>query len=422
MNNKVDVLVIGAGPAGLAAAIKARETGVDNVLIVERSEELGGLLHQCIHDGFGLQYFKKDLTGPEYAYRFIQRVKELGIDYLLKTMVLDITPKKEVVMMNAEEGLLRLNPKAIVLAMGCRERTRYNIHIPGTRPAGIFTAGTAQRLINVEDYLPGDHVVILGSGDIGMIMARRLTLEGAKVEAVIEILSYPGGLIRNEIQCLKDFDIPIFLGHTITEIHGLNRIEAVSVSKVNEDFNPITATTRKIECNTLLLSVGLIPENELSLNAGVSLDPISGGPVIDEDMQTTIPGIFAGGNVVHVLDLVDNVSWEAEVAGLSAAKYILGELPSFSRTIKLGAGSGIRHILPSFISGQKEVTLYMRVSKPNQNVILKVTDDIDKNCLYRKKLLAVRPSEMLKLKLTKESVQSLGKQSKQLIVSCAGGK
>jgi len=422
MNNLVDLLVIGGGPAGLAAAIKAKEAGVENLLIIERSEELGGLLHQCIHDGFGLLYFKEDLTGPEYGYKFIQKVKELGIDYLLETMVLDITPRKEVLAMNADKGIIRLNPKTIVLAMGCRERTRHNIHLPGTRPAGIYTAGTAQRLINVEGYIPGNRVVILGSGDIGMIMARRLTLEGAKVEAVVEILPYIGGLIRNEVQCLRDFDIPVFLGHTITEIYGLDRIEGINISKINENGDLVPETTRKIKCNTLLLSVGLIPENELSLNAGVELDPITGGPVVDEDMQTNVPGIFAAGNVVHILDLVDNVSWEAEVAGLSATKYILGELPPSLRKIKVKAGNGIKYVIPSYISGQKEVNLYMRVSEPEQDVILKVVDDSTGRCLSKKKLLVVRPSEMITKKITEKELKSLGKRSNQLILSCVKGE
>ena len=422
MNKKVDILIIGGGPAGLAAAIKAKEAGVDNVLIIERAEELGGLLHQCIHNGFGLHYFKEDLTGPEYASYFIDKVDKLNIDHLLETMVLDITQDKEVLALNAEDGVIRLNPKAIVLAMGCREKTRYAIFIPGTRPAGIFTAGTAQRLINVEGYLPGDQIVILGSGDIGMIMARRLTLEGAEIKAVVEILPYIGGLIRNEVQCLNDFTIPTFLEHTVTEIQGLNRIEGVNISRIGKNGKPVDNTSRHIKCNTLLLSVGLIPENELSSKAGVQLDPVTGGPIIDEDMQTNIPGIFAAGNVAHVIDLVDNVSEEAEVAGLSAAKYVLGDLHPSPKMIKVCAGKGIKYIIPHYISGKKGTKLYMRVSNPNQYVTLKVIDEFANKTIYKKKLPIVRPSEMICRTITKESLESLSEKSNKIIVSCDKGK
>jgi len=413
MSVQADLVVIGAGPAGLAAAIKAKEMGVENVVIMERAEQLGGLLHQCIHNGFGLQYFKEDLTGPEYAYRFIKKAKSLGIKFLLKTMVLDISPDKEITAVSAEKGILHLHPKAIVLAMGCRERTRGAINIPGTRPAGIFTAGVAQRFINVEGFIPGKRIVILGSGDVGMIMARRLTLEGAKVEAMVEILPYVGGLIRNEVQCIHDFNIPLFLEHTVTNIHGLNRIEAVTIAKVDKDKNPISGTERKIECDTLLLSVGLIPENELSLKAGVKLDPITGGPIVDEMMQTTVPGIFAGGNVVHVHDLVDYVSLESEVAGESAANYILSKTPFHKTKINLKAGDGIRYVVPSVISGQQEVTLYMRVLRPDKNVVLEVGDG-----LLRRRLPMVKPSEMLKIVLSLNKLKMIRDGTKELVVSC----
>jgi thioredoxin reductase len=317
----IDVAVIGSGPAGMAAAIRTREEGAEHVLILERQEQLGGLLHQCVHNGFGLFYFEQDLTGPEYGHRFAEKVKDLGIQVLLETMVTQISPDRQITAVNNREGILRLKPKSIVLAMGCRERSRGQLNVPGTRPAGIFTAGTAQRFVNVEGWIPGKKAVILGSGDIGMIMARRLTLEGAEVRAVVEILPYIGGLTRNEVQCLHDFHIPLLLEHTVTEIHGQQRLEAVTIAKVNKDKKPINGTAQMIECDTLLLSVGLIPENELSKMAGVALDPLTGGPVVDQWRETNVSGIFAGGNVVHVHDLVDEVSWEAEIAGTSAARF-----------------------------------------------------------------------------------------------------
>jgi len=412
MNLNPDVVVIGSGPAGLAAAIKAKEYGVENVLIIERAEQLGGLLSQCIHQGFGLHYFKEDMTGPEYAYRFIKKVQELKIDSLLETMVIDLSSDKKILAVNPKMGILNLNPKAIILAMGCRERTRGAINIPGTRPAGIFTAGTAQRFINVEGFLPGKHIVILGSGDIGMIMARRLTLEGAKIEAVIEIMPYIGGLIRNEVQCLHDFNIPVFTGHTITKIHGSERIEAVTMSKVDEHMNPIPGTEKRIECDTLLLSVGLIPENELSKKAGIKLDPITGGPIVDERMGTTIPGIFACGNVVHVHDLVDDVTVASEVAGVNAAKYALGELPPLKRKIRIKPGENIRYVIPHYISGKIDVTLYMRVTKPAEKVTLRIGNDF-----LKKNLRWVRPSEMIKVTLSAEKLKHLGKME-ELVVSC----
>lgn len=406
----IDVAVIGAGPAGLAAAIKAKESGADKVVIMERAEQLGGLLHQCIHNGFGLFYFNEDLTGPEYAHRFIEKAMDTGIESLLETMVIEITPGRQIKAVNRESGYFSIYPRSIVLAMGCRERARGAIGIPGTRPSGIFTAGTAQRFVNVEGYIPGKRVVILGSGDIGMIMARRLTLEGAKVEAVLEILPYTGGLIRNEVQCLRDFNIPLFLKHTVTQIQGKQRLEAVIVAKVDDTNVPITGTERIIECDTLLLSVGLIPENELSQMAGVQLDKITGGPVVDERRQTSVPGIFAGGNVVHVHDLVDNVSIESELAGKNAALFASGS-PLNDTKIKLKTGNNIRYIVPQTISGLDNVTLFMRVGTMEENVRLRVGN------ILTRTLRVVKPSEMLKIDISKEQLKKV-EDANEITVSC----
>jgi len=408
----VDVAVIGAGPAGMAAAIKAKEAGAKNVVIMERAEQLGGLLHQCIHNGFGLLYFKEDLTGPEYAHRFIEKVMDTGIEPLLETMVIRISNDRAVSAVSKAVGYINFKPRSIVLAMGCRERTRGALNIPGSRPAGILTAGTAQRFVNVEGFIPGKKIVILGSGDIGMIMARRLTLEGAKVEAVVEILPYVGGLIRNEVQCVHDFHIPMYLKHTVAQIHGEERVEAVTMAQVDDNNCPIAGTERKIECDTLLLSVGLIPENELSLMAGVKLDPITGGAIVDETRQTSVVGIFAGGNVLHVHDLVDNVSSESELAGQSAASFAKEEKPLERGKIALKRGRNIRYVVPHTISGQKDVTLYMRVNHPEETVRIKVGD------VMTKALRVVKPSEMLKIDLSTEELKRLGKETKQIIVDC----
>lgn len=408
----IDVAVIGAGPAGLAAAIAAREAGVENVTIIERAEAPGGLLFQCIHNGFGLQRFKEDLTGPEYAHRFIEKARDLKVNLLLSSMVLDIKPDRRLLAANSKDGLLNLKPKAIVLAMGCRERSRQSLMIPGTRPAGIFSAGTAQRFVNVEGYMPGRRFVILGSGDVGMIMARRLTLEGAEVKAVVEVMPYVGGLIRNEVQCLHDFDIPLMLRHTVTNVHGQERVEAVTVAEVDACREPVPGTEQTIECDTLLLSVGLIPENELSVKAGVVLDPEIGGPIVNERMETSVPGIFAGGNVVHVHDLVDNVSEEAEKAGQHAAEYAMGKTKLGEARLRLSAGSNIRYVIPHTISGDRDVTLYMRVKEPADKVKLTIGN------VYSKTLRAVRPGEMLKVSLTANELVKLDKGASELVVSC----
>ena len=320
-----DIVIIGGGPAGLAAAVSAKNNGIDDILILERDKELGGILNQCIHNGFGLHTFKEELTGPEYAGRFISQVKDLGIEYKLNTMVMDISHEKVVTAMNREDGLFEIQAKAVILAMGCRERPRGALNIPGYRPAGIYSAGTAQRLVNIEGFMPGREVVILGSGDIGLIMARRMTLEGAKVKVVAELMPYSGGLKRNIVQCLDDYGIPLKLSHTVVDIKGKERVEGITLAEVDSKGKPIPGTEEEYSCDTLLLSVGLIPENEISKGMGVDMNPVTSGPKVNESLETNIPGVFACGNVLHVHDLVDFVSEEADRAGTCAARYILQE-------------------------------------------------------------------------------------------------
>jgi len=405
----VDVAVIGGGAAGLAAAIRARETGAERVTILDRNSELGGILPQCIHTGFGLHHFRENLTGPEYIARFIERARNLKIECKLDTMVLRVTPEKEVVAVNSRDGLMTLKSGAIVLAMGCRERPRGALGIPGTRPAGIFTAGTAQRLMDIEGYLPGKRIVILGSGDVGLIMARRFAMEGAKVEAVVEIMPYPGGLSRNLVQCLEGFQIPLLLEHTITFIHGADRVEAVTIARVDEGGSPISGTERTIRCDTLILSVGLIPENELSEAAGIVLDTATGGPFVNERMETSIPGIFACGNVVHVHDLVDYVTEMGELAGESAASHALGKLPPLTRKIVLKAGQNVRYVVPQIISGEEPSALFLRVRKPMRNVKVKIGN-------LTMPIRVVRPPETVVLRLTEKRLEKLGKE-KELTVN-----
>ena len=346
---KYDLVIVGGGPAGLAAAIAAKDNGIDSILIIERDRELGGILNQCIHNGFGLHTFKEELTGPEYASRFIAQVEERGIEYKLNTMVMDISNDKVVTAMNSTDGMFTIEAKAVVLAMGCRERSRGALNIPGYRPAGIFSAGTAQRLVNIEGYMPGRRVVILGSGDIGLIMARRMTLEGAKVLAVAELMPYSGGLKRNIVQCLNDFDIPLYLSHTVVDIQGKERVERITIAEVGPDRKPIPGTEIHYDCDTLLLSCGLLPENELSKTAGVALSPITSGPVVNDSLETNIPGVFACGNVLHVHDLVDFVSQEATNAGKNAAKYIKdGEITS-AKQIEILPVDGVRYTVPKYI-------------------------------------------------------------------------
>ena len=346
---KYDLVIVGGGPAGLAAAIAAKDNGIDSILIIERDRELGGILNQCIHNGFGLHTFKEELTGPEYASRFIAQVEERGIEYKLNTMVMDISNDKVVTAMNSTDGMFTVEAKAVVLAMGCRERSRGALNIPGYRPAGIFSAGTAQRLVNIEGYMPGRRVVILGSGDIGLIMARRMTLEGAKVLAVAELMPYSGGLKRNIVQCLNDFDIPLYLSHTVVDIQGKERVEGITIAEVGPDRKPIPGTEIHYDCDTLLLSCGLLPENELSKTAGVDLSPITSGPVVNDSLETNIPCVFACGNVLHVHDLVDFVSQEATNAGKNAAKYIKeGEVTS-AKQIEILPVDGVRYTVPKYV-------------------------------------------------------------------------
>ena len=359
-----DLVIIGGGPAGLAAAIAAREAGVEDLVILERDRELGGILNQCIHNGFGLHTFKEELTGPEYAARFIEKAAGHKIPYLLHTMVMDVSSDRVVTAMNREEGLFQIKAKAIVLAMGCRERSRGALNIPGYRPAGIFSAGTAQRLVNIEGYMPGKEVVILGSGDIGLIMARRMTLEGAKVKVVAELMPYSGGLKRNIVQCLDDFGIPLKLSHTVVDIEGKERVSAVTIQEVGPDRKPIPGTEERYTCDTLLLSCGLIPENELSRAARVSLSPVTSGPVVNESFETSVPGVFACGNVLHVHDLVDYVSEEAGNAGRAAAAYLQGNGTEEGTSIALKPEGGVRYTVPSVIHPSRmgdQLTVRFRV-------------------------------------------------------------
>lgn len=390
---KPDLVVIGAGPAGLGAAMAAREAGLQNVMLIERDIELGGILPQCIHDGFGSIVFDEVLTGPQYAQRYIDRVEAADIDIKLDTMVLEMAPDRRITAVNSREGVIEIEPRSVVLAMGCRERTRHQIMLPGFRPAGVICAGAAQRDINIDGLMPGRRVVILGSGDIGLIMARRFTLEGAEVEGVYEIMGHPGGLSRNVVQCLHDYDIPLHLSHTVTFIHGRKRVEAVTVAKVDGDLKPIKKTERLIPCDSLVLSVGLIPENELSKKAGVALDPITGGPVVDECMHTSVDGIFACGNVVSVFDLVDWVTQTAEAAGRGAAEYVL-ERRERMAPIRVNPGRNVRFVVPQLVRDLgRGVDLYFRVERPEREVRAMVLAGGEQ--VYSRKARMVRPPEMI---------------------------
>ena len=396
---KKELVIIGGGPAGLAAAVAAYDSGIRDILILERDTSLGGILQQCIHNGFGLHRFGEELTGPEYAARYEQQVQERGIESLCGTMVLSVSPDKTVTAMNKQMGIFTLEATAVVLAMGCRERPRGALNIPGTRPAGIFTAGTAQRFVNMEGYMPGKEVVILGSGDIGLIMARRMTLEGAKVKAVCERMPYSGGLNRNIVQCLRDFDIPLYLSHTVSRIHGKERVTGVSIAKVDERLQVIPETETYIPCDTLLLSCGLLPENELTKSAGIPLDGITGGATVNQNRETALEGVFACGNVLHVHDLVDFVSEEAALAGNAAAAYIKGNAPAKEITLAVKPAGKVRYTVPQRIdSAKEEVTLFFRVGSVADNALLTVKCG-DKVLLTKKKR-RMTPGEMESVRLS----------------------
>jgi thioredoxin reductase len=400
---EVDVAVIGSGPAGLTAAIHAHKSGARKVLLLEREEELGGILKQCIHNGFGLEQFKQDYTGPEYAERLIKELEKTGVQCLLNTLVTDLSSQRVITALSPEHGALEIEAKSIVLAMGCRERTRPSIGIPGTRPAGIFTAGVAQRFVNIDGYLPGKRVVILGSGDIGLIMARRLTLEGAGVIGVYEIMGYPGGLKRNIVQCLNDFDIPLHLSHTVTEIRGKERVEGVVMSQVDSNLHPVPGSDTLIQCDALLLSVGLIPENELSKKAGVELSTATKGPITTEIMETSVPGIFTCGNVSAVFDLVDYVAQTGAAAGTSAARYAAGSLSASRQSVDIVAGENVRLLFPQCYGFQDDLVLFIRASEPVEKpVTIEVAPAGSKiNRPY------ARPNEMLRLKIPKEKLADI---------------
>lgn len=407
-----DLVILGGGPAGLAAAVAAWEAGIRNMLILERDRELGGILNQCIHNGFGLHTFHQELTGPEYAQRFVSQVQQLGIPYKLNTMVLALDPDKTVTAMNPTDGLFQLHPKAVVLAMGCRERPRGALNIPGTRPAGIYTAGTAQRLVNMEGQLPGRECVILGSGDIGLIMARRMTLEGAHVQVVAELMPYSGGLKRNIVQCLDDFGIPLKLSHTVVDIQGKERLEGVTLARV-ENGKPVPGTEETYACDTLLLSCGLIPENELTRQAGAAMNPVTNGPLVNESLETSIPGVFAAGNVLHVHDLVDYVSQEAAAAGRNAARYIQEGPSSGEEALSIHCQNGVRYCVPAAIrphapDADSTLTLRMRVDGVYQNkaIVLRQGQQV----LLRRKRRVLAPGEMETLSLPASALRSLDLQ------------
>lgn len=403
-----DLVIIGGGPAGLAAAVSAYDAGVKNLLIIEREKRLGGILNQCIHNGFGLTRFKESLTGPEYAYRFIKEVLERKIPVFTETTVLSLTKDKQITAINSEKGVFTINAKAVVLAMGCRERSKGALNIPGSRPAGIYSAGTAQKYVNIMGYMPGKEIVILGSGDIGLIMARRMTLEGAKVKAVCEIMPYSSGLKRNIEQCLNDFDIPLYLSHTITKIEGKDRVTAVEISKVDENRLPIPGTEIRFDCDTVLFSVGLIPENELTKGAGISLAPDTKGALVYENRETDVPGIFACGNVLHVHDLVDFVSEEAELTGKAVYEYLTKGEPERDN-IAVEKGANVGYVLPQTVNKNKKgtVKLFFRVRKEMKNPTVKVFSG--DNIIFERKKKSAAPGEMESVILAVDKLKDLDK-------------
>jgi NADPH-dependent 2,4-dienoyl-CoA reductase/sulfur reductase-like enzyme len=420
---EVELVIIGGGPAGLAAAIEACRNGVKEIVLLERDHSLGGILKQCVHNGFGLHIFGEELTGPEYAERFIKQVLEMGIEIKLDTMVYEITSDKQVIAVNSTEGLMKFKARSLILAMGCRERPRGALNIPGTRPAGIYTAGTAQRFVNIEGYMPGKKVVILGSGDIGLIMARRMTLEGADVRMVCELLPYSGGLKRNIVQCLEDFNIPLRLSHTVVGIHGKERLDGVTVAKVDKSGKPVTGTYEYVECDTLLLSVGLIPENELSKQASIEMDASTSGPVVDESAQTSAKGIFACGNVVYVHDLVDYVTQEGYRAGKSAAEYLMGkEEEEPNRMLHIRAGQGVRCVIPQHVreKSNSDVSLFFRAADNFRNV--RIEAKAGDKTVYAVKKMVVAPGEMECIKLTPETLHGLDSDKLEICINTSESK